>query len=274
MRNNPNTLRAALGLVLAAVTACADISGPVERTADSHPGFDTSIYPGDAAMRAWAVPGSPYEWVGYYLQAPCHRDPSWMGKRPTLEALGWGTAVLYVGQQTFEGQASLASRQTAEGAGNAMVTCSRTLLTAEQGALDAADAVAKTAGEGFPRGSIVFLDVERMETIPTSMRTYFRAWIAGVLRDGRFRPGVYSHLRNAVELRAEAAAEYAAAGAAGEPEFWIAGGSGFSLDRVPTDVGLDFASIWQGVLDTDERWNGVTLHIDVNVASRRSPSAP
>src|SRR5689334_2849742 len=97
--------RLALLWVAAVICACTDrgITGPTPTSVESHAGFDTSIYPGDAAMSAWHKPSSPYEWVGYYLQAPCHRDPSWMGKRSTLRSMGWGLAVLYVGQQTFDG---------------------------------------------------------------------------------------------------------------------------------------------------------------------------
>src|SRR5437773_3453407 len=91
------------GLLIGAIsmTACNEsrITGtPIPDLGASHPGFDTSIYPGDAAMGAWLKPASPYEWVGYYLQAPCHRDPSWMGKRAALTSMGWGLAVLFVGQ--------------------------------------------------------------------------------------------------------------------------------------------------------------------------------
>ena len=53
-------------------------------------------------MKAWKeTPGSPYKWVGYYLPAPCHNDESWVGKRDTLQQLGWGVAIVYVGQQTW-----------------------------------------------------------------------------------------------------------------------------------------------------------------------------
>ena len=45
----------------------------------------------------------------------------------------------------------------------------------------------------------------------------------------------------------------------------------FDLDP---DVGLDFAKLWQGRFDVTQTWNGKTLQIDVDVASRRSPSAP
>src|SRR5690348_6437830 len=114
--------RLALGLIAVAVAACsgtpteldrtlaavsasvpdvphaiADLSGSplLQEVTNKGPylGFDTSDYPGDAAMQAWRE-NAGYDWVGYYLTAPCHRDGSWSGKRDTLEAMGWGLAVV------------------------------------------------------------------------------------------------------------------------------------------------------------------------------------
>ena len=95
-------------IVLAGFTGCGENSvtdpgTPVPVVGTSHPGFDTSLYPGDAGMTAWLKPASPYEWVGYYLEAPCHKDASWSGKRQKLTEMGWGLAVIYVGQQTWGG---------------------------------------------------------------------------------------------------------------------------------------------------------------------------
>ena len=74
----------------------------VERVVDQqYLGFDTNIYPGDRTMKIWADDGT-YDWVGYYLPAPCHRDTSWSGKRDTLISMGWGLAVVYVGQQVWK----------------------------------------------------------------------------------------------------------------------------------------------------------------------------
>src|SRR4030095_3016292 len=76
---------------------------------ESHLGFDTNIYPGDAAMDAWRRSGE-YEWVGYYLEARCHKDDYWSGRRKRLTRTGWGLAVVYVGQQTW-GQRLTATRK-------------------------------------------------------------------------------------------------------------------------------------------------------------------
>ena len=195
--------------------ACAPpVSGP-SPAPGGVPGFDTWQYPGDDVMRAWRE-ASPYRWVGYYLLAPCRRDGSWVGKRAVLEQQGWGIAVLYVGQQAFEGQEVSEITET--------TVCSRALLTADQGRRDAQDAIAKTQQEGFPAGTVIFLDVERMDRISAEMVAYYQAWITAVLNDGRFVPGTYAHRDNAgaLYLRAQEAAMRAGRGDAGP--FWVAGG--------------------------------------------------
>lgn len=259
---------------LTVVGGCSDLGGilaPFPGPASaSHPGFDTSIYPGDAAMHTWRA-ASPYEWAGYYLAAPCHADATWSGRRATLAVQGWGTAVVYVGQQTWE---SLPVAPFAGSPARAVqaATCSRTLLSGAQGTIEAIDAIAKTANEGFPRGSTIFLDIEYMTTLTAPMREYYRAWVAQLLADGRYLPGIYCHRSNAAAVHDDVIAEFAAARHIESPRFWIAGGTGFSIDRAPADVGHTFANVWQGRLDTNETWSGVPLHIDVNVADRSSPS--
>lgn len=289
--------------VLAAVPimSCTDreITGPEPvPSGTNHPGFDTSIYPGDAAMSAWLKPGSPYEWVGYYLQAPCHRDPSWMGKRATLASMSWGLAVLFVGQQTFDGVPSIGvpnigapsapqpvAALPAARAGIMVppspaeiqagaVTCSRTLLTTEQGSIDGIDAVTKTAAEGFSPGTVIYLDIEHMDAIPASMDAYYRAWVQQVLADGRFRAGIYVHKANAAAIYDGVRLAYVDMNAPGSAVFWVTSSSGFSIDKSPQQVGFPWASIWQGMLEVTQTWNGATINIDVNVAAMSSPSNP
>jgi hypothetical protein len=258
-------LRSILPVALLLGAACAPIAALPEARAPSYPGFDTWRYPGDDVMSAWRG-ASPYQWVGYYLESPCHRSASWMGRRETLGRMGWGIALLYVGQQTFDGQQPAEITES--------TVCSSLLLTTERGRLDGADAANKAAREGFPRGSIVYLDVERMERIPPGMVDYFQAWLRTVLADGRYTPGVYAHRANAAALYALAQRVFLDAGRTENVSFWVAGGQGFALDRPPQAVGLPFAEIWQGVLDTDRTWAGRRLNIDENVATRRSPSDP
>lgn len=242
------------------------------RVAGRHLGFDTHTFPGVGAMRAWKTSGAPYEWVGYYLPSPCHRDRSWSGRRPLLDSLGFGTAVIYVGQQTW-GRTPHPGSRGAQAAARHGLACNADFVSGARGAADGDDAARVAAAEGFVRGTIVFLDVERMERMPDGMRDYYRAWAARVLADGRFRPGVYVHAHNAPVVHDDLATAYAAAGLSIEPPVWVASGRGFTRDKFPGEVGQAFAGVWQGVLDVVENHGGVRLPIDVNVASVPSPSA-
>jgi Domain of unknown function (DUF1906) len=286
--------------------AVAEASALVVRNVrgGSHLGFDTYAYPGDDAMRAWRDDSVPYEWVGFYLRAPCHQSDSWSGKRATLTDMGWGLAVIYVGQQVWTGTPrqkivstryitkkvkvvkrshgrriasyvkkrvaiKLVSYARAEPGSN----CSTHLVSAARGDEDAQDAVARTSAEGFSNGTVVFLDIERMDAVPQAMRDYYTAWTTSVLADGRYRPGYYTHSHNADLVYADVSRVFANAGVKFTPQFWVASGKGFAEDKQPYEVGHSFASVWQGVLDIVQTHNGVKLPIDVNVASVPSPSS-
>jgi glycoside hydrolase-like protein len=250
--------------------AIADLSGSplLQEVTNKGPylGFDTSDYPGDAAMQAWRE-NAGYDWVGFYLTAPCHRDASWSGKRDTLEAMGWGLAVVYVGQQTW-GKTPRAGARRSRGS-----SCAARLVTAEQGKLDAEDAIARTAAEGFPAGTAIFLDLEHMNQVPNAMREYYTAWTERLLDDGRYRPAYYAHTSNAQTVYGDVRTLLDRRGVEADPPFWIAGGSNFGRDRTPQEVGHAFADVWQGVLDTWEKHNAVRLPIDVSVAAVPSPSS-
>lgn len=249
----------------AVATTAANVTG-------KHLGFDTYAYPGDRAMQRWKQ-ASPYEWVGYYLPAPCHKGKTWVGKRERLEDMGWGMAVIYVGQQTWDGHPQPSAAQVAQARRNGTLDCHKSLITGPQGDHEARDAVTRTAAEGFTPGTVIFLDVEYMDRTPDSMKRYVRAWTERVITDGRYRPGVYVHTRNAEVIYREVKTVYARHGIAEEPPFWIAGGGRFTVDKTPTDVGHTFAGIWQGILDVDRTHGGVKLFIDVNVAAVPSPSS-
>ena len=282
---------ALIGLVIAA-GACGDAApGTAPDTKPDpayagYPGFDIAAYPGDAALSAWRFPTSPYHWVGMYLTAPCHRDATWEGQYKRVTSLGWGTAVVYVGQQDWSAipdmvpssAASLraARRPALDRSAEAMatVTCSASLLTTDQGKLEANDAVTRAAGAGVPDGSAIFLDIEYVTSVSPALLNYMSAWIAGVLSDGRFRAAIYCAKSNAETLYAAATAAYAAAQRHDSPAFWIASSSGFTIASAPTAVGFTYAAAWQGLFDVSQSWGGVTLTIDVDVANSPSPSAP
>jgi len=269
-----------------------------------HLGFDTFAYPGDEAMRAWLTADKPYRWVGYYLSAPCHNDSSWEGKRESLAGMGWGMAVIYVGQQTWgktPGQKVAVTRyvtrrvrQVTTRNGRRVVryvnkkvpvrvmvvprasrgsSCSSQFVSAARGTADANDAIAKTAAEGFANGTSIFLDIERMDAVPRAMRDYYQAWTQRVLEDGRFRPAYYAHSYNANLIYRDVKQVLVASGVTSDPPFWIASERGFATDKDPTEVGHSFAQVWQGLLDVVETHNGIRLPIDVNIAQFPSPSA-
>jgi len=287
----------------AVAAASASITGNLR--AGKHLGFDTYAYPGDNAMLAWRQDGAPYEWVGYYLpSAPCHKGDTWSGKRQTLTDMGWGLAVIYVGQQVWDGvprqkivQTRYVTRRVkvTKGVNGHRVTryarkrvpvkvvtyaraqpgesCSTHLVSGARGTRDANDAIARAATEGFANNSVIFLDIERMDRIPAAMRDYYKAWTQRVLDDGRYRPGYYTHDFNAKTIYHDVAGVFINAGKLDQPPFWIASGRGFSEDKEPREVGHAFAQVWQGVLDVVQTHNGVQLPIDVNVASVPSPSS-
>ena len=275
----PNAESNVAGVAATVAQVAAAVTGQDAPLADAQQqgknmGFDTHTYPGDKTMAAWkAAPGAPYRWVGYYLPSPCHKDKSWSGKRETLVGMGWGLAVVYVGQQTWGrtprtlSPARLASLLKG-------TTCNADLVNGDRGVVDGTDAINAAEKEGFPARSIVFLDIERMEKMPDSMRDYYRAWSRRLLTDGRYRPGVYVHAHNAQVVHDDLKGEFVAAGIKEEPRIWIATGHGYEEGKAPQDVGFAFAGVWQGMIDVARTVADIKLPLDVNVSSWSSPSEP
>jgi hypothetical protein len=142
-------------------------------------GFDTAIYPGDAAIK-YLIQNTNLVWCGYYLApAPSHPGTTWMGKRTTLQQLGYGLAPVYVGQQvTGPGSKS---------------------PSAEQGPIDGANAAALMASEGFAPGSFVYLDIENGPPLTQPQQDYIKTWSAAVAAGG-FGPGIYCSHQLAAEV--------------------------------------------------------------------------
>ncbi len=244
-----------------------------------HPGFDTRDYPGDAVMAAWRAE-SPYGWVGYYLPSPCYTGTTWSGRHAELRRQGWGMAVLYVGEQDWAAMGVSSAGGSLNGAVDSTAVaapnprCTRANLDEATGRSHGAAAAAAVVDEGFPLGSIVFLDVERVGAVSVALSEYVQGWLEAVVADGRVRPGLYVHRSNAAALLAVAERAYRAAEAVGSPSLWVAGTGGFDLSAAPGESGISEADIWQGVLDAQESWGGTRLRIDRNVADRPDPSAP
>lgn len=137
-------------------------------------GFDRSDYPGDPIMD-WLKADTNLVWCGYYLgPAPSHGSTTWMGKRGSLSAAGWGIAPLYVGQQV-----------TGRGSHNP---------SSETGQTDGQHAARLMTSEGFSTGSWVYLDLENGPPLTSPLRDYVANWCDALSSKG-FQPGVYcSHL--------------------------------------------------------------------------------
>jgi hypothetical protein len=264
-----------------------EVKRTVEEARRGFLGFDTFAYPGDEAMRKWKE-SSPYQWVGYYLPAPCHKDDSWSGKRERLEGMGWGIAVIYVGQQVWAGipknpgisyitrtiRRNGRARRVREARTVTLPDCAAGRINAAQGTAEADDAIARTVAEGFPVGTVIYLDIERVEIMPERYQEYYKAWTDRVLADGRFHVGAYVHTHNANVVFADMKEVFAKHGVTEDPHMWIAKGSGFHPEAIPDEVGHAFAMAWQGVLDVTRKYAGIKLPIDENVSDRPNPSAP
>jgi hypothetical protein len=229
-------------------------SPAVDVAAPAFVGFDTSAYPGDQAMSVWKQ-HSPYQFVAYYLKAPCHHSGSWMGHRGTLVAMGWKLLPVYVGQQVAGAS-----------------PCTSSILTAAQGKADALDASSKAGSEGFLLGSYVYLDVECTDSFHSGLAGYISAWVSQIALRG-YSPGVYCHKRNAEDVRGAVLAGLPGQPAM-RPRFWIVGGVTSQFDigtSKPTDVGVVFADLWQCPASVTRTFGGVRVTIDENVSQWPDP---
>lgn len=276
--------RAALAVALVLVSAGCGLTPPTSAPgapppagtgARGVPGFDTRDYPGGDVMARW-LEVSPYRWVGYYLPSPCYTGTTWAGRRGMLEAQGWGMAVVYVGEQDWAAMSAAPAEEEPKAveASETAPRCTRDNLTADVGGEHGRAAAASMADEGFPVGSVVHLDVERVASVSPELLAYVGGWVDAVLADGRFAPGLYAHRTNAETLHGAVAARWAEAGRSGSPPLWVAGSGDFDLEAAPEESGVAAADVWQGAFDVRETWDGVTLRIDRNVASGPDPSAP
>src|SRR6202142_1846151 len=120
-------------------------------------GMDRNDYPGDANMAALR---KTFAFTGYWLNNPpgANRN-TWQGKRKVIQAMGYGFLLLFNGRDYRQLKAS----------GD----------PAQVGSSDAATAVKAVARDGFPRGSILYLDQEQGGRMLPEQRAYIHAWVDG-----------------------------------------------------------------------------------------------
>jgi hypothetical protein len=136
--------------------------------APTYLGFDLNEYPGDDALPALR---KTFSFASYWLSPPPeNKSNNWLGKRALLQTQGFGFVVL------FNGRLSRNLKSLAD--------------AKEKGVLDAANAAKRARQEGFPVGTIIFLDVEEGGRLTTAYHEYVHAWIDTLKREN-FRSGAY-----------------------------------------------------------------------------------
>jgi glycoside hydrolase-like protein len=139
-----------------------------ELAAAGYLGFDRNEYPGDDAL---PILRKTFAFAGYWLgPPPGEKNSTWEGKRCLLESQGFGFAVL------FNGRLSRNLKSAAD--------------ASEKGTLDAENAAKLARHEGFPRWTVIFLDIEEGGRLSASYHEYVNAWI-DALKKANFQAGIY-----------------------------------------------------------------------------------
>lgn len=194
-------------------------------------GFDRNDYPGDANLKALH---QTFTYTGYWLNnPPGENSNSWVGHRAAVEKAGLGFLVLFNGRL----YAQLKTEANAQRLGRS----------------DARLAVASARREGFPRGTIIFLDQEQGGRMLPEQKAYIYAWVDGVTAAG-FRAGIYcSGIPNADDNNVVTAADIRESAGKREITYWAiddacppAPGCSFvEHPPKPGESGVAFAEVWQ-----------------------------
>jgi hypothetical protein len=204
----------------------------IQAAPSSFLGFDRNDYPGDDAMK---VLRGQFSFAGYWLNhPPGSKTNSWFGKRAVVENFGFGFLVVFNGRTFAE--------------------IKRNGSPEKLGISDGGLAVASARREGFPAGTIVFLDQEEGGRLLPEQRAYLHAWVDAV-RSAGFGAGVYcsgiaakegsgATVVTAEDIRQNAGAR--------ELKYWVTNDScppspGCELSRRPSPAasGVAFADVWQ-----------------------------
>ena len=239
-------------------------------------GFDRNEYPGDESLPALR---STFAYSSYWLNPPPgSRTNSWLGKRELLQKAGFGFLVLYNGKLYKQ----LKSLPDAAAAGKKDGT------TASQTA----------QAEGFPKGTVIFLDQEEGGRLFDIQKAYIYAFADAVTKQG-FRAGVYCSgtpltepdgtvITTAGDLQSHAGGRQLA--------YWISNDAcppspGCSLSPLPPPAGggIRFAEVWQYAqsprrpqytaacartygADKNCYAPATHIHVDLNTSTSRDPS--
>jgi len=159
-----------LGAVLAFSLASFAQSKPATHT---YTGFDANEYPGDALLPTLH---KQFAFTGFWLNNPPGADHNpWTGKRNVLIRNGFGFLVVFNGRLDKEILAAAKKRTR----------------PAVLGRADAANAVAAARHEGFPPGTIIFIDQEEGGRMLGEQAAYLLGWTEAVAASN-YRPGIYA----------------------------------------------------------------------------------
>ena len=223
-------LRVLGGLCFSLALAISQSSSAQESASATFLGFDRNDYPGDANL---TLLRRTFSFTGYWLNnPPGGRTNTWTGKRPKLASTGFGFLVLYNGRLYKELKRN----------------------PAELGRSDGQAAIAAAKREGFPAGTIIFLDIEEGGRMLPEQKAYIYAWVDTVNAAG-FRAGVYCSGIPAKEGKATVVTAYdIRQNAAGRRIAYFVTNDvcppspGCALPANapnPAGSGIDFAEVWQ-----------------------------
>ncbi len=205
---------------------------------------------------------------------------SWAGHRAAVESAGFGFLVLYNGRLYAE---------------------LKTVANAQRmGAAEGQGAAVAARREGFPAGTIIFLDQEQGGRMLPEQKAYIYAWVDAVIAAG-FRAGVYCSGAPAKDDGSVVTAEDIREHTGGrEITYWVTNDAcppapGCSLSPHPPGAassGIAFAEVWQfaqspqrkdvaahctnysrdGNCYPPETAAAKGLHVDLNTATSADPS--
>lgn len=201
--------------------------------ASTYLGFDRNDYPGGANLRLLR---QTFSYAGFWLnRPPGEKTNTWAGKRQALQSAGFGFLVLFNGRL-------FSQLKTVSSAGRL-------------GKSDAEAAVASARREGFPGGTIFFLDQEEGGRMLPEQRAYIYAWVDGVAAAG-FRAGIYC---SGIATKEDGGASVVTAedirqnSGGRKIVYWVANDAcppspGCAFPKPPPSPGesrIDFAEVWQ-----------------------------
>ncbi|MGB8475625.1 MAG: glycoside hydrolase domain-containing protein [Candidatus Acidiferrum sp.] len=139
-----------------------------EKVQRAYLGFDLNLFPGKTAL---PILRKTFAFGGYWLSLPPgEKSNTWLGKREVVRSEGFGFLLLYRGRETRELKNNAAA--------------------VRKGIFDARSAASAAKQDGFPKQSIVFLDIEEGGRLPEAYHAYLRAWAKGLAESG-YRAGAY-----------------------------------------------------------------------------------